>query len=81
MAARRLVAVGFNSCVLLKMCWKFVRMLSAMLFRKRKMRPRLIDSAGRCGICRLSSAFLSRLEAFPPGATGRDAAYNLEKFM
>jgi hypothetical protein len=81
MAARRFVAVGFDSGVLLKMFLKFIRILSAMLSRKRKMRPRLIDSAGGCRICRLSSAFLSRLEAFPPGATAREAAYNLEKFM
>jgi hypothetical protein len=63
------------------MFWKFIRLLSTMLSRKRKMRPGLIDPAGPGRICRLSSAFLSRLEAFSPGATAREAAYNLEKFM
>ena len=30
--------MGFDSCVLLKMFWKSIRILSAMLSRKRKMR-------------------------------------------
>jgi hypothetical protein len=79
MEARGLVAVGFDSWVS-KMFRKVIRLLSPRLSRERKIRSRLIDSVGRCRICRLSSAFLSRLEAVPR-SNHTEAAYNLEKFM
>ena len=41
------MAVGFPIWVRLKMFWKFIRMVSFMLSRKLKTRPKLIDSAGR----------------------------------